>query len=621
MTLSSTTSLSFRSGGGLLVLVLAFCAVSAQAGFQIAENGKARCVIVRQAEATEAERFALNELAQDLKQITGAEFEVRDADGKVPDRAIIVGQGAAARKYFPDVVFEKLGGEELVIRTKANRLLLAGGRPRGSLYAVNRFLDEQCGVRWWAPWAARIPQRPTLRIPDLNKREKPAFEYREPFWFPAFDGKWAVRNYYNGNSARLTPAMGGKITYKGFVHTFYPLVPPEKYFKDHPEWYSLIDGKRTTDKAQLCLTNPELRDFVVGRVREWLRGSPDATIISVSQNDWFGACQCANCKAIDVAEGSHAGTMLAFVNHVAEKVGREFPNVAIDTLAYQYTRHAPKTIKPLPNVIVRLCSIECNFGVPLDDPANAAFAQDMRDWARICNRLYVWDYTTDFAHYVQPHPNWFSLGPNVRFFHQHNTKGLFEQGAYQSHGSEMAELRAWVLARLLWNPNQDDKALINEFLEGYYGTAAAKIIREYFDVMFEASRGYNLTCFSKTGTPFFKFEPLSRAEKLWQQAEAVVKDDPEKLWRVRQAHLPVRYVWLERWTALQSECMETGATWPLPASRKAVADEWLAVATGPGPEGWSKMTTLKESGLTPEAFVARFAEDPPPLEQKPKNNN
>ena len=433
------------SWAGLLLLVLAFCAVSAQAGFQIAEKGKARCVIVRQAEATEAERYAANELAQTLKQITGAEFEVRDADGKVPDHAIIVGQGAAAKKYFPDVVFEKLGGEELVIRTKGKRLLLAGGRPRGTLYAVNRFLDEQCGVRWWTPWAAKIPQQPTLRIPTLNQHEKPAFEYREPFWFPAFDGKWAARNYYNGNSARLTPAMGGKIIYKGFVHTFYPLVPPEKYFKDHPEWYSLIDGKRTTNKAQLCLTNPQLRDFVVERVKEWLRESPDATIISVSQNDWFGACQCADCKAIDDAEGSHAGTMLAFVNYVAEKVEHDFPNVAIDTLAYQYTRHAPKTIKPRPNVIVRLCSIECNFGVPLDDPANAAFAQDMRDWSKICNRLYVWDYVTDFSHFVQPHPNWFSLGPNMRFFQQHNVKGVFEEGAYHSNGAEMAELRAWVL--------------------------------------------------------------------------------------------------------------------------------------------------------------------------------
>ena len=137
--------------------------------------------------------------------------------------------------------------------------------------------------------------------------------------------------------------------------------------------------------------------------------------------------------------------------------------MAVDTLAYRYTRKPPKTVRPRPNVIVRLCSIECNFREPLDHSSNAAFAGDIAGWSKICQRLYVWDYTTDFAHYLQPHPNWFTLGSNVRFFANHNVRGLFEQGAYQSHGSEMSELRAWVLAQLLWNPRRDERALIDEF--------------------------------------------------------------------------------------------------------------------------------------------------------------
>ena len=148
-------------------------------------------------------------------------------------------------------------------------------------------------------------------------------------------------------------------------------------------------------------------------MKEWLRESPDAKIISVTQNDCAGACQCPNCKAIDDAEGSPAGSMLTFVNYIAEKIEPEFPDVAVDTFAYQYTRHPPKTIHPRPNVIVRLCSIECNFREPLDDPSNAAFLRDLTTWSKICHRLYVWDYVTDFANYVLPHPNWFVLGPNA----------------------------------------------------------------------------------------------------------------------------------------------------------------------------------------------------------------
>jgi hypothetical protein len=455
-----------------------------------------------------------------------------------------------------------------------------------------------------------MPQTPELTVPDLTLDETPAFEARDPYWYPAFNPAWAARNGSNSQSAHLEAKHGGGILYKGFVHTFYPLVPPEKYASVHPEWYSLVKGKRTFENAQLCTTNPLLRDFLVERIREWIKESPDASILSLSQNDCFNPCECPECRAIDDREGSHSGSMLALVNYVAERIGKEFPEVAIDTLAYQYTRKAPKTIKPLPNVIVRLCSIECNFAAPLEDPSNKAFADDIRDWNRLCQRLSIWDYTTNFAHYVQPHPNWFVLGANLRFFHAHGARGVFEQGAYQSSGSEMSELRAWVLAQLLWNPNQDDRKLIREFLDGYYGKAAPPIW-DYMNLLSEKAKGYYMTCYSSPSAPFLDFPTLSRAEQLWQQAEAAVKSDPDMLWRVRQAHLPVRYVFLTRWSQLRRDCLHAGAKWPLPASRKAVADAWLATATGPGPAGWTPMTHLNEGGVTPQAFVARFAEDPP----------
>ena len=594
---------------GLALALLIAATISARADLLLAGNGRAQAVIVVDPAASSPERLAANELAATLQQITGAEFLIR-TNSQAPRRAILVGAGAAARRAFSDVPFDTFGAEELIIRTSGNKLLLAGGRPRGTLYAVSRFLQGQCGVRWWTPWASRIPKQANLRVGGLDLREKPAFEYRESFWFPAFDADWAWRNGGNGQSSRLTPEKGGCISYKGFVHTLYPLVPPEKHFAEHPEWFSLIKGRRTTDRAQLCLTNPKLRDFVVGRVKQWLRESPDAGIISVSQNDWRGACECADCKALDDAEGTHAATMLAFVNYVAEKIEPDFPHVAVDTLAYQYTRKPPKTLQPRANVIVRLCSIECNFREPLDHPSNAAFADDIRGWSKLCQRLYIWDYTTDFGHYVQPHPNWFTLGANLRFFQEHSVRGVFEQGAYQSHGSEMAELRAWLLAQLLWNPRQDDRVLIREFLDGYYGAAAPAIAR-YLDSLHQASRGHNLTCYSGTGAPFLGFKPLAEAEKLWQKAERAVATEEELLMRVRLAHLPVRYVWLSRWDKLRQESADAGAAWPLPDSRKQVIEDWMAVAKGVAGKPWSKVTLLSESGLTPEKWAARFEEKVP----------
>lgn len=596
------------------ILLLPICA---RAEWAISGNGKAQCVVVQQAGATEPEKAAIRELADTLRQITGGEFKITNEPGEVFGRTIIVGWGPMAAKYFPDIDIGSFGAEELVMRVKGEKLLLAGGRPRGTLYAVSRFLQEECGVRWWTPWATNVPRNANLKIAELNAHEKPVFEYRAPFWFSGFEPVWKIHNCVNDSFSEIPKDLGGCIKYKGHAHTFYPLVPPEKYFGEHPEWYSMIKGKRTADHAQLCLTNPHLRDFVVGRVKEWLRESPDAEIISVTQNDWHRWCECPECKAVDDAEGSHSGTMLAFVNYIAEKIEPEFPNVAVDTFAYQYTRKPPKTIRPRKNVIVRLCSIECNFREPLDQASNAAFMADLEGWSKICSRLYIWDYTTDFGGYIHPHPNWFTLGPNVRLFQKFGVKGVFEQGAYQGYGAEMAEMRAWVLAQLLWNPQQDDKALIKEFLEGYYGRPASAPIYSYLELMHDASKGVSLRCFlSKENQPHLNFSTLSKAEGYWQQAEDAVRGDPERLLRVQIAHLPVRCAFLRSWSRLRKECAEQKVTWPLAESRKAVAEQFRNVARGVPDKQWTQVGVMTEGGQTVEKFLRGFAEDPPETTNK-----
>jgi hypothetical protein len=302
--------------------------------------------------------------------------------------------------------------------------------------------------------------------------------------------------------------------------------------------------------------------------------------------------------------------MLAFVNYVAEKIEPEFPRVAVDTFAYQYTRKPPKTIKPRPNVIVRLCSIECNFREPLDHPSNAAFLADLEGWSKICRRLYIWDYTTDFAAYLMPHPNWFTLGANVRLFQKFGVRGVFEQGAYQGFGNELGELRAWVLAQLLWDPQQDDRALIKEFLEGYYGKAAAKPIAQYLQVMHDASKGFYLGCFTRPHAPHRTAKVLIEAERLWREAEKAVANDPEMTTRVRLSHLPVRFAMLRDWEKLRYDCWEQALDWPLPESRRAVADEFGAVAKGVPGKPWTVVHPLRESGLTVDKFLEGFAQDP-----------
>ncbi|HIJ53230.1 MAG TPA: DUF4838 domain-containing protein [Planctomycetes bacterium] len=565
--------------GLLFVTVVFFCLCSEVQvdALTIAQDGEARAVIIVAPDSSEPERHAAAELAEFLHQITGAKFTISNT--LLYGRPVLFVGPKFAKLIDSDFSTDGLGNDGIVIQTKGNALVLAGGEPRGTLYAVYTFLEDHVGCRWWSSKVSTIPKKPTLKVGELNVRYVPPLEYRESFWFDAFDGDWAVRNKSNGNSERLDAKRGGKHSYQGFVHTFFPLIRPDKYFKDHPEWFSEIDGKRKHERAQLCLTNEEMRKELVKNLKARLRSNPAATIASVSQNDWHGNCQCSKCAAVDKREGSPAGSLLRFVNAVAADIEEEFPNVAISTLAYQYTRKPPKNVKPRHNVIVRLCSIECSFSKPLSDERNKKFRDDIIGWSKVCNRLYIWDYTTDFRHYVMPHPNLRVLGPNVKFFVDHNVKGIFEQGAYQSYGSEMAELRAWVLAKLLWDPTRDGGKLIDEFIDGYYGVAGPHI-KAYLKVTHDAveASGEWLGCFSQHTAKFLSLETLSKGWGHLKAAEEAVKDNPALRFRVQVAQLPVMYVFMMRWDEMRKKARAAGLDWPMPDSIKTTYEQFLEVA-------------------------------------------
>ncbi|MFH1422763.1 MAG: DUF4838 domain-containing protein [Planctomycetota bacterium] len=543
----------------------------------LAENGLSKSVIVISSEAPEPEKYAAAELSDFLQQISSVEFEVVNlpVSGK---SSILVGS-EAAKLVDKNFSTEGLGADGIVIRTVGNDIILAGGRPRGTLYAVYTFLENQFGCRWWASNATTIPAKSVLEVGNIDTRYVPVLEYREPYWFDAFDGDWAVRNKCNGQGARLDVKQGGKILYEGFVHTFYHLIPPDKYFNEHPEWFSEIDGIRTCKNAQLCLTNQEMKKELIKNLKERLRKNPVATIASVSQNDCIGNCQCNNCAAVEKEARSPAGLLLQFVNSVAEEIEQEFPNVAISTLAYQYTRKPPIHVKPRHNVIVRLCSIECSFCKPLADEHNKTFRDDIINWSKICNRLYIWDYTTNFRHYIMPHPNLRVLGPNIKFFVENNVKGIFEQGAYQSYGAEMAELRAWVLAKLLWDSSLDAQKLIDEFIDGYYG-AASPHIKAYLNTIHDAveESGDYLNCFSKHDAKFLSFETLSAGWAHLNAAEAAVKDNPDLLLRAQVAELPVMYTFMLRWDEMREKAEKSNIPWCMTETIEETYEQFMEIA-------------------------------------------
>ena len=538
-----------------LVTVFVFCGFAAAA----AGGGLGKCVIsiggkviapethaiVTPEKPTAQEAFAAEDLQEHLKKLTGKAPAVVTESKLGKKTPIVVGKCTGVlKKLGVRIDFDKLGIEGLVVKTKGEALILAGNR-RGVLYATYTFLEDHCNCRWLTPDCTVLPRTGTFKIADLNVRYKPPLEYRSTDYPCSRPAEWAVRNKINGTQTQLKARHGGKIAYSHFVHTFNSILDPGKHFAEHPEYFSMIKGKRVGGSTQLCLTNPEVLAIAKKTVRQWIKSAPQATVFSVSQNDWHNYCLCPKCEALAKKEGAQSGPMLHFVNAIADDIAKDYPDKLISTLAYQYTRKPPRHVKPRPNVCVRLCSIECCFSHPLDVcKTNRTFVDDIRNWNKICDRLYIWDYVINYAHSVQPFPNLYSLKPNIRFFIAHGVKGLYEEACYFTPGSELAELRTWIMVKTLWDPKYDTDKAIDEFLAGYYGPAAGAV-RKYVNLLHKQVADHpdwHANIWSPPTAPYLSKRVLTQSAKYFDEAEAAVKDDPTLLHRVRVARMPIQYV-------------------------------------------------------------------------------
>lgn len=522
----------------------------AQAGLHLAQEGKSAYVIVVADDAIPAENTAARELHDHLKQVTGADLPVlRESDLAGADGPrILVGQTKLARQMLPDVKCDALGYDGIVIKTIGENLVLAGGRPRGALYAVNSFLEDSVGVRWWTNSESTIPHAPTLDVTPRDVQYVPKFRYREVFNLDALYGHYpfASRLKLNGQHNHIPDSHGGHYTIIGWCHTSFDLMPPNTYFAKHPEWFALINGKRQT-ATQLCASDetmwPEMAKNALARVRE----NPSAGIISVSQMDGAGACECERCRKMVAEEGSEDAPWIRMANYVAAEINKEYPDFLVETLAYYYTRKPPKLARPSKNVLVRLCSIEANFAHSLSSEPNKTFGDDLRRWSEIAPNLFIWNYVTNFHAYLIPHPNLTSLGEDLRFFQDHNVVGVFQQGdAFNPKVGDFLPLRTWVQAKLLWDPSLDQQKLQDEFLAGYYG-AAGPHLGKYLELVNAPTKDPKLVigC-GNTSTAFLSDDAIVQATDQFDKAQAAVASQPEILKRVTRERLALDHVRLLR---------------------------------------------------------------------------
>lgn len=521
------------------IFLIAFLAVAIRfAGFGsdtlwLVRDGVSPYTIIIPERATTHEKKAAEELQHYVEEIAGVKLPVTTDDGDIRQHEILIGKNRHLESAGIRPAFEELDEDGYHLLTAGDKLVIAGGNEKGSLYGVYRLLEDHLGCRMYTPDDIHVPDRNTIGLPETDLVSNPAFAMRT-LYFPAMH-RQNFADWHGFDSHKDRIRLWGS-----WVHTFKDLLPAGEYFEDHPEYFSEIGGKRIED-GQLCLSNPEVTKIMAENLEKAMEKRSRPEYFSVSQNDNYLACQCDACSTLIKQYNSQSGVILSVVNEIAQR----FPDKKISTLAYQYSRAAPEGIRPDSNVNIMLCTIECNRSRPIaTDSLSESFRKDMDDWCSLTGDILLWDYVVQFRNYISPFPNLRVLQPNIQYFRDQGVNMMFQQGSGHER-SEFSELRSYLIAKLLWDPDRDVDSLMNGFLSGYYGPAAP-FIRKYIDLMHDELErsGVELSIygFPKDGfDSYLSPVMIKRYGELFDDAEKAAGNDYKYLERVLEARLPLEY--------------------------------------------------------------------------------
>jgi hypothetical protein len=476
-----------------LMLISVFFLIEANAQqFTLVKEGKSSCRIIIPGKANVIEIQAAKVFQDYIQRISGAKIPIESDNIKATDNEILIGR--VNRDEFKDVPVAKLAKDGLYIKNTGKKLVIAGGTEKGVLYGVYTLLEKYMGCRKYTSTVTVVPKQKSIVLSAINDVQVPSYDYREQPYPDAYDEEYLA--WHKLDSHRGKPDTGNE--WGSFGHTFDALLSTKEYGETHPEYFSFYDGARHPEasvtgrpEAQLCLTNPEVLEIVCKNLQAQIAANPGAIYWSVKQNDNIRYCRCEKCAALDEKYASFtpgsktygtpgsastyspigSGSIIAFVNKVAER----FPDKIISTFAYRYSRVPPKGIELRKNVNIMLCSIESprNISIPEGDQS---FHEDFEGWARLTNNIIIWDYVVQYRNLISPFPNLHTLQPNLKYLHDKGVTMMFEEGNPET-GGEFYELKAYILAKLMWDVDADVNKVMDDFFTGYYGNAG-KIIRE-----------------------------------------------------------------------------------------------------------------------------------------------
>ena len=517
----------------LLALEIFFLQPVFASGIRLVVEGTSNYVIYTPKHASAVEKFAASELQKYIDRISGVVIHVKVGDGLDRGHGIYIG-AEFAPLFGVNINSDYPGLDGFVMKTVNGNALLAGSEERGTLYAVYELLEE-IGCRWYAPNFAFyggaggevVPKLQSIYLPEFDKVERPSFKYRkvdvdEGWTYTIKNTKqlidwmakaklnvfcYPMNMFHQGrvvwDSVRqaLTPELKERgILIEVGQHGYPNFLQPERYFKQHPDWFSEINGKRTSSqRAVFNTSNKEALATFKQNVLQYLSNHPEIDILDLWPPDNAEWSQ----DAQSLKQGSPATRQAIILNTVAKAVNEKFPHVKIEFIAYQSYISPPENIRIDSNVIMEFCPIRQTFARPLWDwsaKQNVPYHEALLKWFQqdvFKGDIGIYSYYRRYVWRSLPVviPN--LIASEMRWYHSLGVTGL---RSYSEPGDWFTyELLHYAIAKLSWDVDTSIPLLVKEYCQDRFG-AAGEDVEKYFGIIEQTLPMQNRVAFNTTPT-------------------------------------------------------------------------------------------------------------------------
>lgn len=479
----------------------------------IVSNGLSDYKILLAENYKEYDMLAAEVINEFMLKSTGLTFPVvYDSEYKKAEdgKFISLGITVPMRNTGISVNVDKFGQSGYRIKTVDDDVYISGSKNyigEGTYYGALDFLGEIINWRCYSIDEIHYDVKSDVEFYNFNVTEIPEFDNRRYGVYPLDASKTWMR-YMRFNIKNET-----QINVTG--HSHFEILPPSKYYDEHPDWYSSwndknANGKLDSQEGQLCLSNKEMTAEFVKNVVQLFKDSPDKDFIHLGQQDVWMACECKNCQEFkkytdengEEKEMNFAGILVKFTNTIARAVSKEIQKTEPERILYfeMFAYHSseyPPTVKkngvhyPMcsevicdDNVYVQFTP-NANFkgaAVPLTHEKNENVYDMLEGWKKCCKNLSTWTYAINFNWALISFPNWDSYGEDLKIFSEAGANRVYDQNHIWRNVPQMLKMRIYVESQLMWDVTQSYYDLAADFIENYYGDAAP-YVQEMFDVM------------------------------------------------------------------------------------------------------------------------------------------